>query len=101
MKDEERAGDDARKADSVIPPEFFAEVKDRKNREYCQGDDFLNGFELCTVEFVGADPVCGHLKAVLEKSDAPTGDDDLPERSTAKFQVAVPGEGHKNVGNGE
>jgi hypothetical protein len=101
MEDKECTGDDARKADAVIPAEFFAEIKDGKHGEHRQSDHFLDGFELRAVEFVGSDAVCGHLKAVFEKSNAPAGDDDLPERSTTEFQMTVPGKGHKDVGKGE
>jgi hypothetical protein len=101
MEDKEGARHDTRKSDAVIPPEFFAEIKNGKDGEDRQSNDFLNGFKLRAVEFVGTDAVCGHLKAVFEKSNAPAGDDDLPERSTTEFQMTVPGKGHKDVGKGE
>jgi len=41
------------------------------------------------------------LKTVFEKSDTPTGENNFPERFAAVFQVAVPGEGHEDVGNSE
>ena len=39
----------------------------------------------------------GHLETIFEESNAPTGEDDFPERFVAIFQVAVPGEGHENI----
>jgi len=43
----------------------------------------------------------GNLKTVFEKGDTPAGEDNLPQRFAAVFEVAVPGEGHENVGDGE
>jgi hypothetical protein len=57
----------------------------------------LDGLELRSVEFVGADTVCRHLETIFEKSDAPASDDDLPQRLVAIFQMAVPREGHENI----
>ena len=44
---------------------------------------------------------CRYLETVFEKRDAPTGDDDFPESFVAVFQVAIPREGHKDIGDGE
>ena len=52
-------------------------------------------------EFVRADAVGRHLEAILEEGDAPTDHYDFPQGDAAIFQMAVPGEGHEDVGNGE
>jgi hypothetical protein len=101
MEDKECPEGNADEANAIVPTEGLAQIGDGKNREDSKRSDFLNGFELGAVELIGADPVRGHLETILEKGYAPTGDDHFPERSIAKFQVAVPGEGHKDVGNGE
>jgi|SRR5580700_5336319 hypothetical protein len=101
MEDKECPEGNADEANAIVPTEGLAQIGDGKNREDGKRNDFLNGFELSAVELIGADPVRGHLETILEKGDAPTGDNHFPERSVAKFQVAVPGEGHKDVGNGE
>jgi hypothetical protein len=41
------------------------------------------------------------LAGNTQKCDAPTYQDDLPQRILAEFQVAVPGEGHEDVGEYE
>jgi hypothetical protein len=41
------------------------------------------------------------LKAVLEEGNAPTDEDNLPQRLILKFQVPVPGNGHEDVGADE
>src|SRR5882672_3481189 len=101
MKDEKYRKADASEARGVIPAEFFAEVGNRKDGEDGEGDDFLDGLELGGVEFIGTDAIRRHLKTVFEESNAPTSENNFPERFAAVFQVAVPGEGHENVGNCE
>jgi len=101
VEDEKNAEDQTSSAHTVIPFQFFAEISDREEREHGQGNHFLDGLQLRGVEFVGADAVCGYLETVFEKCDAPTGDDDFPKSFVAVFQVAIPREGHKDIGNGE
>lgn len=101
MKDEKYGEADAGKTRGVVPFEFFAKIGDGENGENCERNDFLNRLELRRGKFVRADAVCRDLKAVFEKSDAPTCEDDFPERFAAIFQMTVPGEGHEDVGNGE
>jgi hypothetical protein len=91
VEDEKGSQDQAGCAYTVIPFEFFAEIGHRKNRKDTKSDHFLNGLELSCVESVRADTVGGNLKTIFEKSDAPAGDNDFPERFVAVFEVAVPG----------
>jgi len=86
---------------TVVPFKLLAKIRDGKNREHGKGDDFLNDLELGRAEFVGADAVGGNLKTVFEKGDAPAGEDDLPQRFAALLEMAVPGEGHEDIGNDE
>jgi hypothetical protein len=97
VKDEERAGGDQAETRGVVPFEFVAEIPHGKYGENDQGDDFLDGFQLCRGEFVGADAVGGYLETIFEEGDAPTGEDYFPERFVAIFQVAVPREGHEDI----
>src|SRR5215469_13368719 len=101
MEDEEDRQGQEEGGDAVVPFEFFAEVGHGKNRKYSKRDDFLDGFELRGVEFVGADAVGRDRKAVCEEGNAPTGDDDFPERFATVLEVPVPGKGHKDVGDGK
>jgi hypothetical protein len=101
MEDKECPHGDAEEADTVVPSERIAEVSNGENREYREGDDFLDGLKLRAGKFVGAKTIGRDLEAVFKEGDAPTGEDDLPQGRTAVFEVTVPGEGHKNVGYGE
>lgn len=101
MKDKEDAKGQAGETCRVIPPELFAEIGHRKNSEYGERDDLLNCLQLSRVELIGADAICGNLKTIFEKRDAPAGEDHFPERFAAVLEVAVPCEGHENVGNGQ
>jgi len=97
VKNEKRTDGHEGEACGVIPLELVAQIQHGKYGEDRQGDDFLNGFELRGIEFVRADAVGGHLETIFEEGDAPTGEDDFPERLVAIFKVAVPGEGHKDI----
>jgi hypothetical protein len=101
MEDEKDSETDAGEAGGIIPAEFFAEIGDGKDGENGERDDFLNRFELSGAELVRADAIGGNLKAVFEKGDAPAGEDNFPQSFAAEFEVAVPGEGHEDIGNRE
>ena len=59
-----------------------------------------NGLELGLGKFIGAEAVRGYLKAIFEERDSPTDQNDLP-KSFATIEMAIPSEGHKDVGDGE
>jgi hypothetical protein len=101
MEDKKGAHGDASEAESVIPLERIAQIRDGENGEHRQGNDFLNGFQLCAGKFVRPDAIGRNLEAILKESDAPARDNYLPERRVAVFQMAVPREGHEDVGDGE
>jgi len=101
VKGEEDRADEEARGDGVIPAQMLAEVEGDEDAEDDQGDDFLNDFELHGREAVCADAVGRDLEAVLEEGNRPTHEDDLPERLVAKAEVAVPGKGHEDVGDGE
>ncbi len=87
------------KADDVIPFHFLAQVEYGKADEHHQGNYLLNGFELKSGKLPMPDAVGRNLKAVLEKSDQPAYQNHFPERNILEFKVAVPGEGHKDIGD--
>ena len=82
----------------MIPADGFFHVKNGKDAEDDQGDDFLNGFELDHGKIIMADPVSRHLKAVLHERDEPAHHDGDPQGRAFVLQVAVPREGHENIG---
>jgi len=58
-------------ANKVVPLEGFFEIDDRKYGKNNEGDDFLDGFKLSTVELAIAYAVGRDLKAILKKGDQP------------------------------
>jgi len=101
VEDEEDRSDEAEGGSCVVPAQVLTEVEGDKDAEDDQGDDFLNDFELDGREPICAEAVSRYLKAVLEEGNAPTDEDDLPEGFLAKAKMAVPGEGHEDVGEDE
>ena len=85
MEDEKYREADARETRGVIPAEFLAEVGNGKDGEDGKGDHLLDDLELDGVEFIGTNAIRRHLKAVFEESDAPTGENNFPERFAAVF----------------
>ena len=92
----------------VIPLQRFVVKGYRgKEREYGERDNLLYDFELDererTAVSAKTDAVGGHLKTVLEKGDAPTEQNDRPQRPIFKklelsqFQMSVPRECHKYI----
>ena len=85
----------------MVPFYGFPQIQDGKDGEDGQGNDFLHAFKLsCRVIFV-SDAVCGNLKTIFEKSDAPADQNDCPQGSRFEFQVPVPGKRHENIGGGQ
>ena len=99
MKDEKDREADTRKAGGIIPPEFFAKIGHGKYGKHGESDDFLDGFELSGAEFERADAIGWDLKAVFKKGNAPTGQNNFPESLAAVLEMAVPSEGHEDVGD--
>lgn len=93
----------------VIPLQRFIFEKNQgeygKNKE---GNHFLNHFELyqCkrTAVFLVTHTVGRHHKTIFQKSNQPTGQHNaekarfLKKTQVLKFQVTIPGESHKNIG---
>src|SRR6267142_3532608 len=88
---------DAAKPCRIVPLQLLAQVQVGKNRKHRQGNHFLNSFELSCVEFVGTDAIRRNLETILKESNAPTREDDLPQRLTPVLKVAIPGKRHEDV----
>ena len=101
MKDKKDGHGDASEARGVAPFQGFSQIGDGEDRKNRESDDLLNCLQLCGGKFVGSDAVCRHLEAILEEGDSPTDHHHFPKAYAAIFQVAVPCEGHKDIGNGQ
>jgi hypothetical protein len=101
VEDEESCCNQACTGGGMVPAQVFTEVEEGEDGEDRQSDDLLNHLELSGAIPLSANTVSGHLKQVLEKGDAPTDQDHLPQCFLAEFQVSVPGKGHEDVGEDE
>jgi hypothetical protein len=90
-------GQHADEGGDVIPAHLFLKIKQREPAKYQQRDDFLDDFQLRGRVNIAAPTVGRHLEAIFEKCDAPTRDDDEPERFEFVFQMPVPRECHEEV----
>jgi hypothetical protein len=96
MKNEKCRKDDQRKTHGEVPFELVPEIQHGEHGKNRKRDDFLNGLELRRIEFVRADAVRGHLKAVFEESDAPAYQNYFPKCFAAEAQVPVPCNGQSS-----
>jgi hypothetical protein len=101
MKGEENRSYEEECGDGVVPAELLAEVEGDKDAENYQRDDFLDHLQLYGAEAISANAVGRHLEAVLEEGNAPTDEDDFPQRFMTEAQVPVPGKRHEDVGDDE
>ena len=87
----------------MIPFEALIEIEHGKKPEDDEGDGLLNDFQLRRVEILGGQSVCRNHKAIYKKSDTPASQDDKNHRTAGVFvfQMAIPGEGHEDVGYDE
>ena len=78
----------------------FLTVISKKTKHH-QTDYLLHYFQLGRgIGFV-PNAVGRHLKAILHKGNEPGNNDHLEHRRILVLQVAIPGNGHKNVGERE
>jgi hypothetical protein len=101
LKDEKHRANHHKKTHYIVPLEVFLEIKDGKDTEDGKRDDFLNRFKLGGGKGVRADAIGGDLKAVFDKGNAPAYKNCPVKRRGFIFQMTVPGDGHKDVGNGQ
>ena len=98
VEDEAGAAGDQGETDRRLPFQRLAKIDGREDDEDRQGDDFLDGLELCRGKGAVADPVGRHLEAVFKKGDAPAYQNDHPQLFHLELEVAIPGQGHEQVG---
>src|SRR3569832_564655 len=83
----------------MIPADGLAQIEDGKSGEDDQRDHLLDRLELRR----GIDRVAVVIgrdsKAVLDERNAPARQDELPHRHLRESELAVPREGHEDVGN--
>src|SRR5262249_6891963 len=101
LKNKECRHHDKKEANRVVPLDVLLQIENGENRKNNQGDDLLNRLELRCIEGMAANTIGGHLKAVFKKRDAPTHQRHLPQRDILVLEMAVPGDGHKDVGEGQ
>lgn len=83
----------------VIPAQWLLHVPYGKTRKHAHGDDFLDNLELPQSKNPITKAIGRDLQRVLEKGNAPTHQDDYPQRRFLQvLEVAIPGKGHKNIG---
>ena len=97
VEDEEGRPHQAARRRRGGPVQMLAKVEGGKDAEDGQGDDLLDHFELVGREAARAPAVGRNLQALLEEGDAPTDENHHPQRYLPVLQVAIPGEGHKNI----
>jgi len=101
VKHKESSGHQAKPGGSVVPAHVAAEVESGENSKNRKRDNLLDHLELDRREAAVSKAVGRDLEAIFEEGDAPAEEDDLPKRLLSKFQMTVPGDGHKNIGEDE
>lgn len=81
----------------MIPAQGFFEVEDGKDRKNGEGDDFLDRLELGGRKFSMPEAVGRDLETIFKKGNQPAGHDHQKQGRLFILQMAVPGEGHKDV----
>jgi hypothetical protein len=98
-KREKHCYENKREADHIIPPKRLSQVEIVEQQENHDRDHFGQDLKLDRRKSFITEPIGRHLKAILEKSDAPTDENDDPEWLRGVLQVTVPRECHKGVRN--
>src|SRR3954470_13390484 len=98
LKNEKRASANQRETDQMIPADRLLEIEQRKSGEDQQRDHLLHGLELRRRIDRIAVAVGWHREAVFDERDCPAHEDDAPERHLLEAEMAVPREGHEQIG---
>ncbi len=98
VEDEEGAGRDQRETDGVVPGQALLEPEHREAGEDGQGNDLLHRLELGGRIDGGADAVGRHRQDVFRQRDHPAREDREPDGRALVAEMAIPGEGHEDVG---
>src|SRR5437879_3490702 len=72
MEHEESPSHQAAKRGEVVPMQLVAKIEDGEHPKHRQRNHLLDHLELVRREGLRANPVGGHLQAVLKEGDAPT-----------------------------
>jgi hypothetical protein len=99
LENKENSRHDQRKANKIVPPQVFFQIKDGKDAEHSKGNDFLDRLELSGREHAVPDTIGRNLETIFKERDAPADQNDNEKRRAFVFQVAVPRKSHKDIGN--
>jgi penicillin-binding protein-related factor A (putative recombinase) len=92
-------GQEKQETDQVFPVERLTKIIYGKDTEYNQRDYFLGHFQLEPVQPIRVSyPVSRNHQAVFQEGDSPADQYGFPQGEFLKFQMAIPGKGHKYVG---
>lgn len=108
-EDEIDSSDEQKACDGMVPPQRHMKSERGEPDEDHQCNELLKYLQLHQTErssvAVKPHPVCGHLKAILEESDAPREQNDKNQRGGIReetgllqFQVTVPRQRHEDIG---
>src|SRR5260370_23039519 len=78
VEHKERPGHQTAEGSKVIPMQLVAKIKRGEDPKDCQRDHLLDHLQLVRRKGLRADPVGGHLQAVLKEGDAPPDQNHLP-----------------------
>ena len=92
---------DQQASPQMIPAQFLVEVSDCKQAENQQRDDLLSHLELNGSKLGGTPTVGRDLKTIFKKRNQPADQNGQREGCVFVFEVAIPREGHKKIGNGQ
>ena len=93
--------ENAQKGSGVVPANRLVQIEVRENNEDRQSDGLLDDLQLISGEVAIANAIGRNLKTIFAKRDQLANDDDFQKWRGAMFQVPIPREGHKHVGNDE
>ena len=81
----------------MIPTYRLPEQQISNDRKDDERDALLHYLQLRDCESLRTNPIGGNLKDIFEKRNGPASEDHQHQWFAFVFQVAIPGQGHKNV----
>jgi hypothetical protein len=85
----------------VVPSRALVKDKEYEDGENGKSDALLHDLQLRDSKLRRANPIRRHLERIFQERDTPTRQDRRNKWAILMFQMAVPGDGHEDVGYDE
>jgi hypothetical protein len=101
LEDEKDSAHHQAKTSQIVPFQLFLQIDHGEDAKYNQGNHFLDGFQLGSVELIMSDAIHRHLEAIFDEGDSLTDKNHDPQGRILELEVPIPSDRHEDIGDGQ